>query len=86
MNDPADAVQRAKDAQRILAEPLMKEAFDLVERGVVRDLLAPDLTPEQLDAIHRNALAAGRFRQVFTDIITAGKSQEAIFRRLKEVA
>ena len=70
------AEQRADAAQRILDEPLFREAFNTVEANIVAKLAMPNSAPEAVQSLHQQLVALHRVRRHLEQVIVTGRMEE----------
>lgn len=69
------ADQRADAAQRILEEPLFREAFQIVEANIVARLAVPSSAPELVHDLHQQLVALHRVRRHLEQVILTGRME-----------
>ncbi len=71
---PEEAARRANEAERLMADPMLKDALDLMEREVSDAWLAcPVRDVEGREAAWRLAVTTRKFRDLLRGTIEAGK-------------
>jgi predicted nucleic acid-binding protein len=86
MNDQQrEAINRAEAARRIVEDPMVKEAFQIIEDGITeawKDLPARDV--EGREHLHRLLQAKKRFETVFQIVLEEGEVSKAELRAEEE--
>ncbi len=68
-----DVQQRAARAKALLEDPLLKEAFDVLENAQISKFTDSVCDAEQLMEAHRMVRALRLFREQLTSFVTDGK-------------
>lgn len=68
-----DVQQRAQRAKLLLEDPLLKEAFDVIENAQISLFTDKVCSTEQLMEAHRMVRALRLFRDQLTSFVTDGK-------------
>lgn len=68
-----DVTQRAQHAKALLEDPLLKEAFDVLESEQIRVFTSDVCSPEQLTEAHRMVRALKALKDQIASIVTDGK-------------
>ena len=72
-----EELRRAHAARRIMEEPLIVEAFEKLERGVIDTLkTTSNLEKEDLERLWITLRLIGKFREMFFGIIESGRMAE----------
>ena len=71
-----DAIQRAAHAKTLLADPLLKEAFDMLEKAQISLFTDQVCSAEQLMEAHRMVRALRLLQDQLTSFVTDGKLLE----------
>ena len=72
-----EELRRAHAARRIMEEPLIVEAFEKLERGVIDTLkTTSNLEKEDLERLWITLRLIGKFRDIFTGIMESGRMAE----------
>lgn len=74
MSDDNEIVERARHANRLLNDPLIVEALDSLEEGILRVWRATSITDtEHRDALFHQLKAVDLFREYLTRTLRGGK-------------
>lgn len=68
-----DVTQRAQRAKALLDDPLLKEAFDVLQGEQIRVFTSDMCSPEQLTEAHRMVRALNALRDQIASIVIDGK-------------
>jgi hypothetical protein len=71
-----DVTQRAQRAKALLDDPLLKEAFDVLQGEQIRVFTSDVCSPEQLTDAHRMVRALNALRDQIASIVIDGKMFE----------
>lgn len=71
-----DKAQRAARAKLLLEDPLLREAFDMIENAQISLFTEQTCSAEQLMEAHRMVRALRLFRDQLTSFVTDGKLLE----------
>ena len=71
-----DKIQRAARAKVLLDDPLLKEAFDVLESAQISIFTDQACGAEQIMEAHRMVLALRQLRDQLTSVVTDGKLLE----------
>lgn len=71
-----DAIQKAAHAKTLINDPLLKEAFDVLENEQISIFTDQACGAEQIMEAHRMVRALRRLRDELTSVITDGKLLE----------
>jgi hypothetical protein len=71
-----DKIQRAARAKVLLDDPLLKEAFDVLEYAQISVFTGQACDAEQIMEAHRMVLALRQLRDQLTSVVTDGKLLE----------
>lgn len=66
---------RAEQAQRLLSDELLKEAFAQVQAGIVAKLAIPDTAPEKVLEHHYSLVALGRVKRWLEQVVVTGNME-----------
>jgi hypothetical protein len=67
-------IDRGREAQRIMDEPMIKEAFDKIESGVIQSMrLCPMADKETQHQLVLTLQILGNFKGVFQEVMATGK-------------
>ena len=87
-------INRGNDAQRIMEEPLVKEAFDRIESGLIESMkLCPMSDRDTQHELILTMQLAHKFKAIFLEIMQTGRLaqmqddtlQNRLVRRLKGI-
>ena len=72
--NPAELKVRAGNAERLLNDPLMKEAFDIIEKDIFEMWVAcPERDVEGKNLLQQHIRHARKFRDILRNVLESGK-------------
>lgn len=71
--DLQQEIVRGNDAERLLREPLLREALDAIEDGILTQLAMRDLPPEQVIHLRYLFVAKREFERRLTQFMKTGE-------------
>jgi ribosomal protein L17 len=70
---PQEELRRGEDARRILEEPLLKEAFKVIEERIINSIAVVEIDKERAEYLRTILVASRKVRQYLEQVVTSGK-------------